>query len=124
VQEDVGALQISMENFNIMEGLQPAYDLDEYAPDFVLSYVALLLLMCGNFLEQITVIRVLHDDAKTAAGFVDKCFFIRADVRMFDTGKNTNFIEGIFLLFVGELDHFDFLESVDFAISQSFNLVD
>ena len=60
MQEDVGALQVSVENLNLVERLEPTYDLNKYFPDKILRNVLLLLLMRCNFLEQITAIRILH----------------------------------------------------------------
>lgn len=60
VQEDVGALQISMEDSDVVERLEATHDLDEDAPDVVFSDILLLLLMRGNFLEEIAVIGVFH----------------------------------------------------------------
>ncbi len=63
MQENIGTLKVTVEDFDVVEGLEPANDLDEYAPDFVLTDVALLLLVHSDLLEQISVVRVLHDDA-------------------------------------------------------------
>ncbi len=54
---------------------------------------------------------------KAAARFVDESFFVRANVRVLDTGKDADLIEGVLLFLVRKFDHFDFLESVDISVS-------
>ena len=40
---------------------------------------------------------------------IDKCFVVRTDVLVGDARENAHLIERIFLLFVGQLAHLDFL---------------
>ena len=53
-----------MENIGVMESFQPLDNLYEYPPDIFLSQVSLLLLVTRDFLEKISIIRELHNDAK------------------------------------------------------------
>ena len=53
-----------MENVRVVEGLEPLDHLDEDAPDVLLTQIGLLLLMPGDLLEQISIVCVLHDNAK------------------------------------------------------------
>ncbi len=46
------------------------------------------------------------------------------DVGAFDGGKDADFVEGVLLLFFGEVVHFDFFESVDLGVHDSLDLVD
>ena len=64
MQENVGALEIPMKYFNLVESLEPPHNLNEYFPDIVFADVLLLLLMLGDLLEQVSIVRVLHYDAK------------------------------------------------------------
>jgi len=64
VQEDIGTLQISMEYLDVMEWLQAPYNLNKYFPYIVLLNVLLVLLMGSDFLEQISIVRVLHYNTK------------------------------------------------------------
>ena len=53
-----------MENVRVVEGLEPLDHLDEDAPDVLLSQIGLLLLVPGDLLEQISIVCILHDNAK------------------------------------------------------------
>ena len=53
-----------MENIGVVESFQPFDNLYEYSPDIFLSQISLLLLVSRDFLEKITIIRVLHNNAK------------------------------------------------------------
>ena len=61
-----------MENIGVMERLQALDNLDEDAPDVFLSQIGLLLLVSGDFLKQIPIVRILHDNAKN----MNKSFII------------------------------------------------
>jgi hypothetical protein len=52
-----------MEDFKVMKGFEAFGDLDEDVPDFRLRDELALLLAIEDFLEEIAVIDVLHDDA-------------------------------------------------------------
>ena len=45
-----------------MESLQTTNYLDENVPDFLLFDIRLSLLIVGDFLEDVTIICVLHDE--------------------------------------------------------------
>ena len=63
VQEDIGRFQISMENLDVMEGLEASDYLYEYFPYIFLLNILLVLLVHSNFLEQVAVVRILHHNA-------------------------------------------------------------
>jgi len=52
-----------MQDFAVVESLQPAYDLNEDVPDFLLFDVGFSFLIVAYFLEHVAVVRVLHDKA-------------------------------------------------------------
>ena len=51
-----------MEYFPIMQSLQASNDLYEYVPNFFLFDVSFSLLIAANFLENITVVGIFHDE--------------------------------------------------------------
>ena len=69
-----------------------------------------------------TILRIREGLPKRVALY--KSVFVPDDVRAFDWGKDSDFVEGILLLFVGEIGHFDFLESIDLRIDDSLDFVD
>ena len=52
-----------MENVHIVKGFETFHNLDEDAPDVILSEVCLLLLMLSDFLEEISIVCILHHNA-------------------------------------------------------------
>lgn len=52
-----------MENLDVMEGLEASDNLYEYFPYLFLLNILLALLMGSDFLEKITVVRILHHNA-------------------------------------------------------------
>lgn len=65
VQEYVGTLEITVENLHLMERLESSHNLDEDLPYLILWNVLLLLLVRGDLLEQVSVVRVLHHNTTT-----------------------------------------------------------
>ena len=63
VKEDVCRLQISVEDFYVMQRLKTSNHLDEYFPNFFFLDVLLVLLVGRNFLEKVSVVRVFHHNA-------------------------------------------------------------
>ena len=61
-----------MENVRVVERLQTLDYLDKDAPDVFLSQIGLLLLVSGDFLKQIPIVRILHNNAKN----MNKSFII------------------------------------------------
>lgn len=61
-QKHVRTLQITMQDFHIMKNFQPSSELDEYTPHLSLRKPGLLFLMLFYTSEQVTIIRVLHDN--------------------------------------------------------------
>ena len=52
-----------MENIGVVQSLETLDDLNKNPPDVFLSQIGLLLLVTRDFLEQITVVRILHNNA-------------------------------------------------------------
>ena len=83
-----------------MESLQAADDLNENVPDFLLLDVGLALLVVADFLEDITIVSILHDEAQAGCGFVDKSISVSNDIGMVNRRQNPYFVQGVFLLFL------------------------
>jgi hypothetical protein len=64
IQEDICALEVSVHNVQIMQRFQASHNLDKYSPDCAFIKVGSILLMVKNLLEEITVVRVLHHNAR------------------------------------------------------------
>ena len=61
IQENICTFHVSVEDLPIMQGLESAHNLDEDVPYFLFLYISLSLLIAADFLENIAVVRVFHD---------------------------------------------------------------
>lgn len=61
-------LHVSVQNLPVVEGLEPAHNLNEDVPNFLLFDVGLALLVRADLLEHVAVVRVLHDQAVGVRG--------------------------------------------------------
>lgn len=73
-----------MEDVNVMECLQAFHYLDQNAPDVFLSQICLLSLVPCNLLEEISIIGVLHNNAKGAGWLIDEGLVITTNVVVLD----------------------------------------
>lgn len=62
-----------MEDFHLMQGLEAANYLNEYFPDLILRNVLLLLLVLGDLLKQVSIVRVFHYNAIVV---ISQCFHL------------------------------------------------
>ena len=106
-----------------MEGSQPSDNLNEYVPNFLLLYVGLSLLVTADFLEHVSVVRVLHHQAQAGRRLVNERLLEPDHVRLVNTGQDSHFIQRIIFLLVGQLEHFYLLQGVDVVIVESFDFV-
>ena len=65
-----------MHNVHIMQRLESIDQLDEYPPDLSLLHVLALPLMVMNALQQIAVVGVFHNDAKTLRVLIEECLLV------------------------------------------------
>ena len=54
-----------------MQCFQSLYDLDKNAPNIVFFEISLLFLVLGNFLEEISVVSILHHNTKISRCVTD-----------------------------------------------------
>jgi len=65
-----------MHNVHIMQRLEPIDKLDEYPPDLSFLHVLALPLMVMNALQQIAVVGVFYNDAKTLRVLIEECLLV------------------------------------------------
>jgi hypothetical protein len=63
VKENISTFHISVEDFSFMEGFEASDDLDEDVPDFLFFDVSFALLIAADFLEDVSVVSILHYEA-------------------------------------------------------------
>ena len=113
-----------MQNVPAVECSQPPDNLDEDVPNLLLFDVGLSFLVTAYFLENISIICVLHDKTQTWRRLINKCFFKPDHVGMVDTRQYANLIECVFLLFLSQIEHFDLLQSIWLLVANSFDFID
>lgn len=95
--EQIGTLDIPVDYFEIMEGLQSSHRLDQEVPDLLLRELCLLLFVLLDCLQQIATVCQLHYDTETSFLVVKEGILVSDDIRMVDGGENSNFIQSILL---------------------------
>jgi hypothetical protein len=111
IQEDVRALEIAMHYVEVMHCLEPAHHLNEYLPYLLLSEGTLVLLVVRDLLEEVAIVRVLHDNAtqmRQSDGSLperlrrglDKCLFVLNDVGIAERRKDSDLIDRVIFLLV------------------------
>ena len=120
VHKNVLSLQISVQNFPVMDMLDGQCHLNEPIKDLVLAVTDLtdLFLIC-NFGVQITPVGIVHDDAETS--FVHKGLFVSDDVRMSHSLQDMDFVNGVFSLLAVHLGDIDDLHDVGLSVSYRLN---
>jgi hypothetical protein len=73
VEENIGTFQVSVHNVQIMQCSQPMHDLYGHFPNIILCEITFLLLIPLNLLKEVSIVSVLHDDAKVWARL---CFLV------------------------------------------------
>ena len=79
-QEDIGALNVSVTDSQIMQGLETSHNLNEKVPDLFLGELSIALLVVIDHHEEITAIRILHHNAETVRTFLKESLLIADDV--------------------------------------------
>lgn len=90
--EQIGTLDVSVDYFEIMKGLQSSHRLDEEVPDLLLGELCLLLFVLLNCLQQIAAVCELHNDTEASFLVIKEGIFVSDDIRVVDRGENSNFI--------------------------------
>jgi len=99
-KEQVGTLHVAMQDAAHVERPQPSHDLNEDIPDLLLLNIGLSFLIVADFLEDVAVVSILHDQAQTRRGLVDKCVAIGNHVGVIDGGEDAHLVQGVFLFFL------------------------
>ena len=59
--------------------------------------------MFFDFLVQVAVVGVLHDNANGVSGFVEEGLPVLDDVGTFEAGEDSDFIDGVLFFFFGKV---------------------
>ena len=111
-----------MENAANVKGPQASDNLNKDVPDLLFLDVSLPFLVVTDFLENITIISIFHNQTEARCRFVNKGISIRDDIRMVNRGQYTHLVQGVFFLFFRQREHFDILQSVDTWVILSLDL--
>jgi hypothetical protein len=100
-----------MEYFHVMEHGKRLHRANEVFPDSLLLKSGLLLLMSDYFMVEIPISGVVHNDTESLA-LINKRLLVRNNVIVLYRGQNSNFVEGVFSFFLGEVFEGNFFECI------------
>lgn len=115
-QEYIRALNVSVANLQVVEGLEAADHLDEKVPYFMLTEGRICSLVLLDFLEEVAAGGVLHHEAEAAGFVLEERVFVANHVDVVDRCENTDFVQSVFLLFRGQFAHFYLFHGVDLFV--------
>lgn len=122
--EDIGSLEVAMEDLLVMKGLKSASDVDEGLPDVGLLDSSLRLEMLINDLHEVAAIGKLHDDAEITGGVVVECLLELDDVVVAEGGQDSDLVKCIFFLFLLHARDAHLLQRVDLVVLPPPHLID
>lgn len=96
--ENVGAFDISMDNFQIMQGFEAANNLNKIVPYCFFCELGSAFFMFLDSLQQVSSVGQLHDDAKASFLVLKEGLFVSDNVWVVDRGENSDFVDGVLLL--------------------------
>ena len=124
VEEDISALHVSVEDLQLMEGLETTHHLNNDLPDMLLLDELLIVLAFTDSLKNVAIVSKLHHNAERVRGLIKESLTVGSDERILDTRQNTNLIQSVLLLSIGQVLNLDFLERVNLIVLQALDLVD
>lgn len=80
--------------------------------------------MLDYLLIEVTVVGVLHDDAQRLVLLLHEHILVGYDIWMFDTGQDSDFVNSIRTLLLGQNVYPDLLQGVVETISMAADMVD
>ena len=84
--EHIRALEIAVQDLQVVQRLQPPEHLDQVSPALLLGKVQIALLVLLDLLQQVATLREFHDDAQRGLILVVECFFVLDNVFVVDRG--------------------------------------
>ena len=84
-----------MHHIEVVEGFKATEDLYEHVPDLPLREKLLALLVSDYLLEEVAVVRMLHDNAESVERGVDEDLLVGDNVRVLYTGQDAHLINCI-----------------------------
>lgn len=100
--EDIGRFEVSVDDAFGMEFVESAGQLEEVANDRGLGESFLQFLHFLYFLSHVSLFGILHDETEVLVLRVDEGLSVANDEGVLDGGEDSNFVEGVFELFLFE----------------------
>ena len=88
-----------MHYLHFMQALQPLSELNEYSPDLGLRQLRPPLAHILYLPQQVSIVRIFHNDAQGLGGFVKKGCSIADDVFVADGGKEADLVQSVLSFF-------------------------
>ena len=90
-----------MVDFQIVQSFKSSNDLNQIMPDLLLRKILLRLFPLRNQIQNISSIRILHNNTQSICWVFKKGIFITDDIRVLDTGEDANLIQSVLFLIIG-----------------------
>ena len=110
-----------MTDLRIVQSLEAHYHL-RYNWDYLVTskWCSLSYMFC-DFLGQITAICIFHDEAESLGRLIYEGFFVLNNIWVLNTGKETNFVESVLLLFLAKWKHF-YLQKIRITLESNYDV--
>ena len=112
-----------MENLFLVQSLKALDHLNENFPYFFFPELCFFFLVQDYLLVQITSVCVLHHHIQSSSIVLEKCFFVSYHVLVLDRCQNADFIQGIHLISIVQLDHLYLLYGIDLLVGETHSFV-
>jgi hypothetical protein len=105
--KNISTLEISVEDLYFVKSLETFGHLNHSLPNFDLVEKCFVQFMLVDFLLDVSGVCQLHDNTQSLGFLIEEGFLIIDDIGMGDGGKDSDFIESVFLFFLFHLVDFD-----------------
>lgn len=90
--EQVCALDVTVANAQVVEGLEAADNLDEVVPDHLFAEERTLFLLFVDELQDVTAVGALHHDAEAVGAVFEEGFFVANHVGVVHRREDAHFV--------------------------------
>mmetsp|Transcript_26061 Transcript_26061/g.65694 ORF Transcript_26061/g.65694 Transcript_26061/m.65694 type:complete len:471 (-) Transcript_26061:1130-2542(-) len=122
-EEDVRALQVPVQNLQLVQSLQPVTHAKGAVPDVGLAEEGAHLLVVADFLKQIPTVSILRDNAQTPACVVVEALLVSDDVLVLDTGQQPHLVQRVLFFLFAQVWEFHLFQGVDLVIGEAQDFV-
>mmetsp|Transcript_12784 Transcript_12784/g.35330 ORF Transcript_12784/g.35330 Transcript_12784/m.35330 type:complete len:269 (+) Transcript_12784:774-1580(+) len=118
-EKDVRTLQVSVQDLELVQGLQPPTHSEQVAPDVSLPKVCTLLVTLRDELVEVSSVSILSNYTQAARVVVEESLLVVNHVFMPHGRKEPNLVQRIQFLLVRQRRQLHFLQGVESPVSEA-----